>query len=155
MSIVGRRSETGRRHRIGRRTGMRRGVVWPISLVLFLSAVALTMVSQNVQYTRAWLRFEDARRQQDMLKSDLNGLHMKVSREATLSQLVPRARQRLGLVDSPTTDMRLVAFDPDPVPPSAEPGFLDRIVPAAVAREDGTSKRANLKETGKTDQDLP
>jgi hypothetical protein len=135
---------------------MRRGVVWPISLVLFLSAVALTMVSQNVHYTRAWLKFEDARRHNESLGSDLNAQHMKVHREATLSQLVPRARQRLGLVDSPTTDMRLVAFnDPDPVAPSSEPGFLDRIVPAAVAREDRPSKRANLKETGKADQDLP
>lgn len=155
MRIVGRGIETGRRDRIGRRAGMRRGMVWPISLVLFLSAVALTMVSQNVQYTRAWLRFEEARRQNDALESDFNAQHMKVNREANLSQLAPRARQRLGLVDSPTADMRLVAFDPDPVAPSAEPGLLDRIVPAAVAREDHRSKRVNLRETGKADQDLP
>lgn len=141
-----------RRVRSGRRTWVR--MVWPVTLVFFLTGVALSMVWQNVQYTRASLRLESARRRHEALLSDLNAEHMKVSREITLSQLAPKAKEKLGLVDSSTEDMRLVAFAPEvdrSLPP--EPGLLDRIVPPALAREESNSREDDAKEAAGVDQD--
>ncbi len=141
-----------RRVRTSRRAWSK--VVLPVGVVFFLSGVALSMVWQNVQYTRASLKLEKARRQHEALLSDLNAEHMKVSREITLSQLVPKAKERLGLVDSSTEDMRLVAFAPEIDRSLApEPGLLDRIVPAA--RAGGTSNAGDdgTKEAARLDQD--
>src|SRR5512140_3030987 len=140
-------SAARRRVRSGRHAGVK--VILPVSLVFFFCGVALSMVWQNVQYTRASLKLESARRKHEALLSDLNAEHMKVSREVTLSQLAPRAKERLGLVDSSTEDMGLVAFAPEVARSTPEPGILDRIVPAALARE--SNGRDDAKEAARLD----
>lgn len=154
MSIVMKKSQQGRRGQPGRRVWVR--TIGPVSLVLFFTTMAMTMVWQNVRFTRASLGLEEARRRHDTLLSDLNSQHMKVSREVTLSQLKPRARQRLGLIESSTEDMRLVAFDPDVDRAlSGEQGLLDRLVPAASAQKTAPSRERDSKEGKSVDQERP
>jgi hypothetical protein len=151
MNITGSRSATGRRGQPGRRVWAR--TIGPVSLVLFFTTMAMTMVWQNVRFTRASLKFEEARRRHDTLLSDLNSEHLKVSREVTLR---PRARQRLGLIESSTEDMRLVAFDPDVDRAlSGESGLLDRLVPAASAQKTAPSLERDSKERKSVDQERP
>jgi hypothetical protein len=152
MSFVG-GSPIRRSQKTGRRGWVR--MVGPVGLVLFLAAVAMTSVWQNVQFTRATLALEKARRRNDALLSDWNSQHMKLGRDITMSQLAPKAKKRFGLVDSSTEDMRLVAFDQeiDRTLPR-DPGFLDRLVPEAVARESRSSRNLE-EEAGAVDQERP
>jgi hypothetical protein len=136
MSLVDRADREHRGRRYGRRPGKHTTLRWSVAFLLLLPTVAMSMVWLNVQYTRAFLGYEDARRRNATLLSDLSSYRLKVQQQATLGQLDPRARQELGLSDTRAQDMRLVAFDPalDRALPG-EPGLLDQFVPAAVARE--------------------
>ena len=153
MSFGGGKGGVRRSLRTGRRDWVR--MIGPVGLVLFLAGVAMTSVWQNVQFTRVSLSFEEARRRHEALLSNLNAQHMTVSRDITMSQLAPKARKRLGLVDSSTEDMRLVAFDPEVDRTLArDPGFLDRLVPEAVAKE-SRSSRNREEGPGAVDQGRP
>jgi hypothetical protein len=120
-----------------------------LGLVTFLALLGMATVWQNVRFMGARLAYDGARRANETLTSDLASLRLKAERLATLSQLKPRARERLGLEDPSTEDLRLVALGPAPVGPGrGGPTVLDRIVPAALATEPGGEFGSNPDRSG-------
>jgi hypothetical protein len=111
----------------------RRFSLWPPAVLSLLAGIAMVLVWQHVQFTRVSLRHGLEKERERKLVSDLGAYRLRMEQRATLSELDPAARERLGLTDIHPDDMRLVAFDEKGLGAPGGPGLIDQIVPPAVA----------------------
>jgi len=119
--------------------GVRRKILLTVLAMGVTAGAAMGMVWLNVQATSTWLRYENARRTNEKLVSDLNANRLKLLGKIRLADLDPSARERLGMTDPSVDDMHLVRFHPsldNETPATA--GLIDRIVPPVSAASDWT-----------------
>lgn len=133
MSFVDHVERGGRRRRSARPAGKRASVT-TLGFISTMAVVALGLVWQGVHYTGAKLELDKARKEERRLLCDIDALRIKLQGAASVTELEPVARERLGLVDPPAGDFHLVTF-PDAGP---APNLIDQVLPNAFA---GSSRR--------------